>query len=114
MNKRALALRPNDARSNSQLALSYYYLHDYSAAKKYFEKEIELDPLAASAPHLFLAQIAIIQNRQEEVERYLDDFLKLHPNSPQAPKLKKMLASAKGGRLVTMPSLDLNADPRYK
>jgi tetratricopeptide (TPR) repeat protein len=108
VNKRALALRPNDARANSQLALSYFYLHEYSQARKYFEKELELDPLTAVAPHLFLAQIAIIENRHEEAVRYINDFLELHPNSPLAPTLRELLANARGGHLVSVPSLDRN------
>ena len=75
-------------------------------------RELELDPQSASAPHLFLAQIAIIQNRKEEVERYINDYLKLHPNSPQVPKLKEVLA--RGGPFVSVLSLDPNADPRSK
>ena len=90
---RALSLRSNDAQANTQLALSYYYLHDYDRAKIYFVKAQELDPAAASGPQIFLAQIAVVQDHDSEAEGFIRGFLAQHPNSPQAAGLKQMLAA---------------------
>ena len=57
-NLRAQKLRSNDAAANSQLAVNYYYLREYAEATKYFKRVHEIDPLNASSPQLFLAQIA--------------------------------------------------------
>ncbi len=110
-NQRANALRPDDARTNSQLALNHYYLHDYARAMDYFEKTLALDPQSATYPQLFLAQIAIIRKQQEEAERYIRDFLRLHPNSPQAARLKEVLDQVAVQHFVSLPAIDLTTGP---
>jgi len=111
VNMRALALKPDDPRVVCQLGLNYYYLRSYSDAKQYFEKAVLLDPLAASSPQLFLAQIAIIQKREAEAERYIGEYLRLHPNTPQAAQLKDVLAGVRARHFVSLPSKDLPAGP---
>ncbi len=111
INKRALDLRPADARANMQLGLNFYYIHEYPQAKTYFEKAIKLDPMSASAPQIFLAEIAILENDSTGAERYIRDFLKLHPNSLVAPKLREVLTEVRENHFVSLPSLDLNSGP---
>jgi Tfp pilus assembly protein PilF len=94
--KRAHHLRSNEAAANAQLAMSYYYLHDYDEAKRYFSRVQELDPTAASTPQLFLAHIAIVQKHEGEAEGLIRSFLDRHPNSPQASSLRQMLAYISG------------------
>jgi tetratricopeptide (TPR) repeat protein len=110
-NKRAYALQPNEAAVNSQLAMNYYYLRNYPEAKKYFEKVLELDPLSASAPHLFLAQMSIVQRKDAEAERYIQGFLDLHPNSPQVSRLREVLKEVSAKHLVAVPSADISVGP---
>jgi len=97
--KRAIEIFPDysDALNNlgthyhSQLAIDYFYLHDYAEAKKYFKKVLVLDPAAANSPQLFLAHIALSEKNEPEAEGYIRGFLALHPNSPHAPRLRSTL-----------------------
>ncbi len=92
-NARAHELRPNEPLPNSQMAMNYYYLHDYEKAKKYFLRVQALDPLSATSPLLYLAHIAVAQKQSNDAETYIRRYLELHPNSPQAPSLREALSS---------------------
>jgi tetratricopeptide (TPR) repeat protein len=98
-NEKALRLGPDDAVANSQLGLSHYYLHDYRDAKKYFKRVLDLDPAFVSSPHLFLAHIAMGENSLREAAEYLRGFLAYHPNAPNVPEVKQMLAALSEGTL---------------
>ncbi len=111
VNRRALDLKPTDARANMQLGLNFYYVRDYSDAKEYLKKAIKLDPASASSPQLFLAEIAILEQNRGEATLYLRDFLKLHPNSTVAAKLRDVLAEVEADHFVSVPSIDLNLGP---
>jgi tetratricopeptide (TPR) repeat protein len=111
MNKRAYALRPEDAAVNSQLAMNYYYLRDYLEARKYFGKVLELDPLSVTAPQLFLAQISIEQNNDTEASNYIQAFLDLHPNLSQGSRLREVLKQVRAKQSVAVPSVDFGVSP---
>lgn len=107
---RALSFRPDDLMANGQLALGYYFLRDFGAAKKYFQRVAELDPASSSLPHLYLARIAFNERRREEGARYLQSYLAVHPNSPQADQYRVVLrnllgetAAAGGGAGTSLP-----------
>jgi len=89
--RRALALRSDDAVANAQAGMSHYYLREYSEARTYFERVVELDPESATFPHLYLAHIATAQKHSQDAARYMHGFLRYHPNSPQAPSLRKAI-----------------------
>ena len=110
-NKRAYALRPDDAAVNSQLGMNYYYLRNYPEAEKYFEKAMALDPVPASSPQLFLAQMSIIQKKDVEARQYIQDFLYLHPNSPQGSRLREVMRQVGEKQLVAVPSADPGVGP---
>jgi Tfp pilus assembly protein PilF len=84
---KGVALRPEDALSNSQVARCYYYLNRPLEAEPYFQKVLALDPLFPDPPMLYLARIAAMDHRQKEAEDYIHLFLKLHPNYPHATSL---------------------------
>jgi cytochrome c-type biogenesis protein CcmH/NrfG len=92
-NLRAYSVRPNERAVISQMALNYYYLHDLSEAGKYFKKVLELDPLSAVSPQLYLAHIALAEKNQAEAVEYIKGFLEIHPNAPEAPHLRETLAA---------------------
>lgn len=92
-NARAHELRSNEALPNSQMAMNYYYLHNYEKAKKYFLRVQALDPLSATSPLLYLAHIALAQKQSHEAEKCIRSYLELHPNSPQAQSLRETLSS---------------------
>jgi len=52
-----LAKRPNDAPYTWQLALAYYYNHDFENSLKYFEKAIFLRPDWKDDAHKYLKSI---------------------------------------------------------
>jgi tetratricopeptide (TPR) repeat protein len=90
-NKRAIKLRPSDALANSQMGMNYFYMRQFDEAKQYFLKVLTVDPSSANQPHLFLAHIAHLEGRPEEARTYIGGYLELHPNSPQAPHLRRTL-----------------------
>ncbi len=96
-NKAALRLGPNDAVANSQVGLSYYYLHDYAAAKQYFRRVCDLDPALATSPQLYLAHIAMGEKQFDEAKAYLRSFLQYHPNSPDAADVQRTLDALSEG-----------------
>jgi Tfp pilus assembly protein PilF len=100
---KALALRPDDAMVNSQVACGYYYLREYDSARVYFERVLALDPSFANSPQLYLAHIALVANRDADAEDYYRQFLKLHPNSPQAPHYRETLAGLVSGAITHTP-----------
>jgi Tfp pilus assembly protein PilF len=90
-NRKAVALRPDEALANSQLGMNYFYLRKFPEAKTYFEKVVRLDPSSAKSPQLFLAHIAFAERRPDEAEHQIRRYLELHPNSPQAASLRQTL-----------------------
>ncbi len=109
VSRQAYELRPNDARSNYQLGLTWYYLRNYAEATKYLQKAASLDPLSAGSPQLFLAEIAILQKNQGDAEYYISDFLKRHPNSSLGSRLKEVLTEVRSMHFVAVPALDINS-----
>ncbi len=107
----AYKLRPDDPLANSQLALNYFYMHDYEEATKYFKQLRALDPQSATAPQLFLAHIALLQKNRSEAQEYIRDYLQQHPNSPQAAHLQRTLNNLRVMEPETPIALDLTAGP---
>lgn len=87
-NQHAVLLRPNDALGNSQLGITWFELGKDGEAEKYLRRACELDPAHFSHPQLVLAQIHIRQNRRAEAAQDLEDFLKVHPDAPNAAELR--------------------------
>ncbi len=102
-NRTALNLRPGDVIANSQLALSYYYLHNYKDAKKYFKQVFDLDPAYPNSPQLYLAHIALAENSVGEAIDYLRSYISYHPNSPDASHARDTLKGLVEGSLIPSP-----------
>jgi tetratricopeptide (TPR) repeat protein len=100
---RSLILYPDSMVSNSQAGFCYYQLHRYSEAAKYFKKVLELDPASSTFPMLSLAKIARSEGREEDAEAYVRLFLKIHPNSPDAPLWTETLRVMEAGTLKKIP-----------
>jgi tetratricopeptide (TPR) repeat protein len=90
--RKAHERNPQSAAILVQLGLCCYYEHDYEDAELNFSRALELDPACDHEPHLFLAHIAMGQNRPAEALEYVRGFLRYHPNSPEAPRAKRILA----------------------
>ncbi len=102
--KHAFSIRPTDLQVLSQLALNYFYLHDFSQAKNYFLTVLNRDPASSVKPQLFLVHIALAERNKDDAARYIKEFLAVHPNSPQAAELKDTLANLESV-LFTPPGL---------
>ncbi len=92
-NKRAFSLRPDSGLVVSQLALSYFYLHDLENARKYFLQVLAKDPESPVMPQLYLLHISLADRDRAGAAAYIKDFLRVHPNGPEADHLRETLAN---------------------
>ena len=88
VNRRAQQIHPQDALANAQLGLSYFLLGDYEPAVTYLRRTEELDPAHFSKPQLSLAEIYLRRSEEAAALRELRDFLKYHPDSPEAENVR--------------------------
>jgi tetratricopeptide (TPR) repeat protein len=88
----AALTRPNDALANSQLGMSYFYLDKLDLAQKYLTTAKRLDPAHFSHPQLMLAEIALRRQDRAAAADEMAEFLRYHPDSPEAGKIKAQLA----------------------
>ena len=83
---------PNDALANSQLGMSYFFLDKLDQAQKYLTAAKRIDPAHFSHPQLILAQIDMRRDDRAAAAGELEEFLRYHPDSPQAGKIKDEIA----------------------
>jgi tetratricopeptide (TPR) repeat protein len=91
-NLRAVLARPNDALANSQLGLTYFELARLDLSEKYLERARQIDPAHFSHPQLLLAEIHLRRGERREAAAVLEEFLKYHPDWPQAAKMRQTIA----------------------
>jgi tetratricopeptide (TPR) repeat protein len=85
------AFEPKIARDGVlKLAFDAYDRNDLGAARTRFLKVLELDPNQPQA-HYYLGVISASQGAKEEAKKYLERFLQLAPNDPEAPSAREML-----------------------
>ncbi len=99
-NLEALRLCPNDTVATAQIGLGYYYMRQYTAAKKYLQRVVVMDPAYANSPQLFLAHIALAESNRNEAIEYLRSFLSYHPNAPQAARSRQLLQGLVDGSIL--------------
>lgn len=90
-NARAVALRPNDALAHSQLGMNYYQLGDLDLSVKHLEQARSIDPAHFSHPQLLLAEIHLRRGEKSAAADSLDEFLRYHPDWPQAPRIREKI-----------------------
>jgi tetratricopeptide (TPR) repeat protein len=91
-NLHAVLRRPNDALANSQLGMSYYLERNSELAEKYLRIAKQLDPAHFSHPQLLLSEIHLLRNERAAAIEELEDFLKRHPDAPQAADVKAAIS----------------------
>jgi tetratricopeptide (TPR) repeat protein len=96
-NVRAVLVRPNDALANSQLGMTYFGMGRLDLAEKHFLIARQADPAHFSHPQLFLAEIHLRRGDKLAAAADLDDFLKYHPDWPQAAKMHAAIEEWRGG-----------------
>lgn len=94
-NVAAVLARPNDALANSQLGMTYFEMGNSALAEKHFLKAVEADPGHFSHPQLFLAEIHLRRGELKEAAADLENFLKYHPDWPQAAAMRAKIAEWK-------------------
>ena len=92
LNVHAVLARPNDALANSQLGMTYFAVGSFDAAAKYLERARKIDPAHFSHPQLFLAEIHLRRGKTSAAADDLEDFLRQHPDYPQAAKMRQKIA----------------------
>ncbi len=90
-NRYAALTRPSDALANAQLGLNYLALGDLDLAEKYLESAKSIDPAHFSYPQLALAQIHLRRNELASAAGEFRDFLKRHPDAPEAAGVRVIL-----------------------
>jgi tetratricopeptide (TPR) repeat protein len=85
------AVEPTVARDGVlKLAFDAYDRNDLSTARTRFLKVLELDSSQPQA-HYYLGVISASQGAKEDAKKYLERFLQLAPNDPEAPSAREML-----------------------
>jgi tetratricopeptide (TPR) repeat protein len=92
-NAYAVMARPNDALANAQMGQTYFLANNYELALKYLERARQIDPAHFSRPQLFMAEIHLRQGDPHAAAGDLEDFLKHHPDWPQAEKMRAQIAA---------------------
>ena len=87
-NLHSVLARPMDALANSQLGMTYFMLGKPDLAEKYLLEARKLDPAHFSHPQLFLAEIYLRRRETAKAADALEEFLRHHPNSPNADKMR--------------------------
>ncbi len=91
-NAQAVLSRPNDALANSQLGLTYFAIGSLELGQKYLEIARHIDPAHFSYPQLALAQIHLKRNERAAAAEEFHDFLRRHPDAPEAVRVRESLA----------------------
>jgi tetratricopeptide (TPR) repeat protein len=84
----AVQEQPKDALANVQLGMTYYHLGDMERGLKYLIEAKRLDPGHFSYPQLSLAEIYLRRGDRRAAVGEFEDFLKRHPDSPYAVKVR--------------------------
>ena len=103
-NRHAVLARPQDALANSQLGMTYFYLDRLDLSQQYLAVAKQVDPSHFSHPQLLLAEIYLRRHDNAAAAGELEELLKLHPDAPEAPRIRMRLA-----QLRTAP--EGSADP---
>jgi len=94
-NLHAVLRRPNDPLANAQFGLTYLGMGKLQLAEKYLLEARRLDPSHFSHPQLLLAEIYLREKRYSESAAQLEEFLRYHPDAPNAPQMRENIAKLK-------------------
>jgi Tfp pilus assembly protein PilF len=90
-NAMAATARPNDALAQSQLGMNYFQLDDFDLAVKHLERARSIDPAHFSHPQMLLAEIYLRRDEKAKAAEVLEEFLKYHPDWPQAELMRQRI-----------------------
>jgi tetratricopeptide (TPR) repeat protein len=90
-NREAVNSRPDDPLAQSQLGTNYFFLGSLDRALEHLERARRIDPGHYSRPQLILARIHMRRGEGEAAAREFQEFLSLHPDAPEAPRIRERL-----------------------
>lgn len=102
INKAAVRVKPNDPLAHVQLGTSYFFLGQLDDAESHLRRAKALDPGHFSYPQITLIEIYARKNRMSNAVAEMEEFLKLHPDSGWAPKIRQLLDTTRA-KLVSQP-----------
>lgn len=91
INTRAIARKPDDPLAHSQLGMAYLFLNQLEPAERHLRKAVDLDPRHFSHPQLHLAEVYRRRGDTNGAAGQLEGFLRHHPDSPDAPRIRDLL-----------------------
>ena len=94
-NLHAVLRRPKDPLANAQFGMTYLRMGKLDLAEKYLLEARRLDPAHFSNPQLLLAEIYFREKRFAESAAQLEEYLKYHPDSPNARQMRENIAKLK-------------------
>ncbi len=92
-NVHAVLARPEDALANSQLGMTYFVMGKQDLAIHYLKEARRIDPGHFSQPQLLLAEIYLRRNQPAEAALVLDEFLRVHPDHPNAWAIREQIGT---------------------
>lgn len=95
VNQRAVKARPSDALAHSQLGKSYFFLDQLEEAEMSLKQAKALDASHFSLPHFYLIHIYLRRSQLPAAIAEMEEFLKLHPDSEFAPRIREALKTAR-------------------
>jgi len=91
VNTQAVKARPDDPQARIQLGFSMMLAGRLDQAEAHLKEAVSLDPANYCYPQLMLAEIYRRRNELPKVQRELEEFLRLHPDSPKAREIRPAL-----------------------
>lgn len=104
-NVNAVLKRPNDALANSQLGMNYLAFGRLDLAEKYLKEARRLDPGHFSHPQILLAEIAFRKGNYKAAADQLEDFLRFHPDAPNADDIRKRITELRSRQKPAAPPI---------
>lgn len=96
---KALALKPRDANTQTEIAMTYFLLDppDYPRAIPEFEKSLQIDPRHEKSLQ-FLGQSLAKSGKVEDAEKMLAKLREINPGNAFITELESDIAQAKSGQ----------------
>jgi tetratricopeptide (TPR) repeat protein len=94
-NLASVRMRPEDALAHSQLGMSYFFVGKDEPAVKSLKEAKRLDAGHFSNPQLVLADIYRRRGDHAAAVREWKEFIKLHPDTPLAARLREQIEKLK-------------------
>ncbi len=91
----AVAKEPRDASAYLFLGFTNASLDRREEARAALQKALALDPVGSARAHVYLANLDMKDNRNQEAAAELEAYLAAVPNAPDADKLRALLAQLK-------------------